>query len=77
MNINVAALDAVKHAGLRVDADAREALTALLPLLDGYRVDGSVRRQLLRAERRLGRRVVAKAYQPATRAPTGCSPRAR
>jgi 3D-(3,5/4)-trihydroxycyclohexane-1,2-dione acylhydrolase (decyclizing) len=41
VNVNVAALDAVKHAGLGVVADAREALTALLPLLGGYRVDGS------------------------------------
>jgi 3D-(3,5/4)-trihydroxycyclohexane-1,2-dione acylhydrolase (decyclizing) len=41
VNINVAMLDAIKHAGLSVVADAREALTALLPLLDGYRVDGS------------------------------------
>jgi 3D-(3,5/4)-trihydroxycyclohexane-1,2-dione acylhydrolase (decyclizing) len=35
----VAALDAVKHSGLSVVADAREALQALLPLLEGYRVD--------------------------------------
>jgi 3D-(3,5/4)-trihydroxycyclohexane-1,2-dione acylhydrolase (decyclizing) len=41
VNLNVAPLDAIKHAGLSVVADAREALTALLPLLDGYRVDGS------------------------------------
>jgi 3D-(3,5/4)-trihydroxycyclohexane-1,2-dione acylhydrolase (decyclizing) len=41
VNINVAPLDAIKHAGLSVVADAREALTALLPLLDGHRVDGS------------------------------------
>ena len=41
VNINVAALDAVKHAGLSVVADAREALAALRPLLEGYRVDGS------------------------------------
>ena len=41
VNVNVAALDAVKHAGLSVVADAREALTALLPLLEGYWVDGS------------------------------------
>ena len=39
VNINVAALDAIKHAGLSVVADAREALEALLPLLDGYSVD--------------------------------------
>ena len=39
VNINVAGLDVIKHAGLGVQADAREALDALLPLLDGYRVD--------------------------------------
>jgi 3D-(3,5/4)-trihydroxycyclohexane-1,2-dione acylhydrolase (decyclizing) len=39
VNVNVAALDAVKHAGLGVVADAREALRALLPLLEDYRVD--------------------------------------
>ncbi len=39
VNVNVAALDAVKHAGLGVVADAREALQALLPLLEDYRVD--------------------------------------
>ena len=39
VNINVAGLDAVKHAGLGVLADAREALDALLPLLRGYEVD--------------------------------------
>jgi 3D-(3,5/4)-trihydroxycyclohexane-1,2-dione acylhydrolase (decyclizing) len=41
VNINVVPLDSVKHAGVSVVADAREALTALLPLLDGYRVDGA------------------------------------
>jgi 3D-(3,5/4)-trihydroxycyclohexane-1,2-dione acylhydrolase (decyclizing) len=41
VNINVAPLDAIKHAGLSVVADAREALEALLPLLEEYRVDGS------------------------------------
>ena len=39
VNVNVAALDAVKHAGLSVVADAREALTALTGRLEGYRVD--------------------------------------
>ncbi|MGI3781299.1 MAG: thiamine pyrophosphate-binding protein, partial [Janthinobacterium lividum] len=39
LNINVAGLDAVKHAGLSVQADARESLEALLPLLEGYRAD--------------------------------------
>jgi 3D-(3,5/4)-trihydroxycyclohexane-1,2-dione acylhydrolase (decyclizing) len=39
VNINVAGLDAVKHAGLGVVADAREALEALTGLLEGHRVD--------------------------------------
>ena len=38
VNINVAGMDAIKHAGLAVQADARETIEALLPLLDGYRV---------------------------------------
>ncbi len=38
VNINVTGMDAIKHAGLGVQADARETLQALLPLLDGYRV---------------------------------------
>ncbi len=43
VNINVAPIDAVKHAGLAVQADAREALGALTGLLDGYAVDDSYR----------------------------------
>ncbi len=39
VNINVAPIDAVKHAGLAVQADARESLEALTALLDGHRVD--------------------------------------
>jgi 3D-(3,5/4)-trihydroxycyclohexane-1,2-dione acylhydrolase (decyclizing) len=39
ININVAPIDAVKHSGLAVQADAREALTALTELLEGFRVD--------------------------------------
>ncbi|ANY09044.1 3D-(3,5/4)-trihydroxycyclohexane-1,2-dione acylhydrolase (decyclizing) [Pseudonocardia sp. HH130630-07] len=38
VNINVAPIDAVKHSGVSVVADARETLTELTPLLDGYRV---------------------------------------
>jgi 3D-(3,5/4)-trihydroxycyclohexane-1,2-dione acylhydrolase (decyclizing) len=41
VNINVAGLDAIKHVGFAIQADARETLDALLPLLDGYRVDES------------------------------------
>ena len=56
VNINVAALDAIKHAGLSVVADAREALEALLPLLEEYRVDGSYVVELHRAGRGPGTR---------------------
>ena len=38
VNVNVAGLDAIKQAGLAVQADARETLDALLPLLEGNRV---------------------------------------
>lgn len=43
VNINVASLDAVKHSGHGVVADAREAIDALRELLDGYTVDDSYR----------------------------------
>ena len=46
VNINVAGMDVIKHAGLGVQADAREALEALLPLLDGYSVDESYGRSI-------------------------------
>ena len=39
VNINVAGIDTIKHAGLAVQADARETLDALLQQLQGYRVD--------------------------------------
>ncbi|WP_433028884.1 3D-(3,5/4)-trihydroxycyclohexane-1,2-dione acylhydrolase (decyclizing) [Actinomycetospora sp. CA-053990] len=38
VNINVAGLDAVKHSGIGVVADARETLEALTTALDGHRV---------------------------------------
>jgi 3D-(3,5/4)-trihydroxycyclohexane-1,2-dione acylhydrolase (decyclizing) len=38
VNINVAAMDSVKHSGLSVLADAREAITALESTLSGYAV---------------------------------------
>ncbi|WP_111768457.1 3D-(3,5/4)-trihydroxycyclohexane-1,2-dione acylhydrolase (decyclizing) [Nakamurella deserti] len=43
VNINVASLDAVKHAGLPVLADARQALTALTAALDGHTTDAAYR----------------------------------
>lgn len=39
VNINVASLDSVKQGGLSVVSDAREAIEALGPALDGYAVD--------------------------------------
>ena len=39
VNINVAGLDAVKHSGIGVVADARETLDALTEALSGHRVD--------------------------------------
>ncbi|TKV61735.1 3D-(3,5/4)-trihydroxycyclohexane-1,2-dione acylhydrolase (decyclizing) [Nakamurella flava] len=42
VNVNVAGLDAVKHSGIAVQADARETLEALIPALEGYRVAESL-----------------------------------
>jgi 3D-(3,5/4)-trihydroxycyclohexane-1,2-dione acylhydrolase (decyclizing) len=39
VNVNVAAMDAAKHSGLAVPADAREALAALGAALAGHRAD--------------------------------------
>ena len=41
VNVNVAGLDAIKHAGVGVVADARETLEALTTALSGYRVEPS------------------------------------
>ncbi len=43
VNINVASLDSVKQGGISVVADAREALEALAPALDGYTVSDEYR----------------------------------
>jgi 3D-(3,5/4)-trihydroxycyclohexane-1,2-dione acylhydrolase (decyclizing) len=45
VNINVAAFDAAKQAGVSVVADAREALEALSKLLGDYRVEASYERR--------------------------------
>ncbi len=45
VNINVAGLDAGKHSGLSVVADAREGLVALTAALDGWSVRSSYRRR--------------------------------
>jgi 3D-(3,5/4)-trihydroxycyclohexane-1,2-dione acylhydrolase (decyclizing) len=41
VNLNVAAFDAAKHAGVMLVADAREGLTALADALAGYRVENT------------------------------------
>ena len=43
VNINVGGLDAAKHAGAALIADAREALLALSPALEGWSVDPAYR----------------------------------
>src|SRR3954452_15785293 len=43
VNVNVASMDAAKHAGVTVQADAREALTALSEALTGWAVDDAYR----------------------------------
>jgi 3D-(3,5/4)-trihydroxycyclohexane-1,2-dione acylhydrolase (decyclizing) len=43
VNVNVAGMDAAKHAGVSVQADAREALTALTAELAGWSVDDAYR----------------------------------
>ncbi len=79
VNINVAGLDAIKQAGFSVQADARESLEALLPLLDGYTVDDELRQVLRGAGCGVGRRPCRRSTcrRRRTAAPTGCSPRTR
>jgi 3D-(3,5/4)-trihydroxycyclohexane-1,2-dione acylhydrolase (decyclizing) len=48
VNVNVAGLDAVKHAGVPVIADARVAITALDDALGGWSVDGGYREETRR-----------------------------
>jgi 3D-(3,5/4)-trihydroxycyclohexane-1,2-dione acylhydrolase (decyclizing) len=43
VNVNVASMDAAKHAGVTVQADAREALSALTGALGGWSVDEEYR----------------------------------
>jgi 3D-(3,5/4)-trihydroxycyclohexane-1,2-dione acylhydrolase (decyclizing) len=65
VNINVAGIDAIKNAGRVVQADARESLTALLPLLDGYRVNEDYIRKYTELDAAWDN-TVQKVYQPAT-----------
>jgi 3D-(3,5/4)-trihydroxycyclohexane-1,2-dione acylhydrolase (decyclizing) len=45
VNVNVGSPDAAKHAGVAVQADAREALTALTAALSGWSVDDGYRQR--------------------------------
>ena len=78
VNINVAGLDAIKHAGLAVQADARETIEALLPLLDGYRVSDAYVATYGELNAAWDD-TVQHVYLPDTpnRELTGCSPRTR
>ncbi|MFB9376812.1 3D-(3,5/4)-trihydroxycyclohexane-1,2-dione acylhydrolase (decyclizing) [Kineococcus gynurae] len=51
VNINVASLDAVKHAGVPVQADAREALAALTAALQGFSMPQEYRDRAARLNR--------------------------
>jgi TPP-dependent trihydroxycyclohexane-1,2-dione (THcHDO) dehydratase len=45
VNVNVADLDAVKHAGVGLVGDARATLEALDAALDGYEVEAAYREE--------------------------------
>ena len=66
VNINVAALDAAKHAGLPLEADARLALDALRAALAGHRADAGLDRAGRRRPPRRGTRRCARSTPPAT-----------
>ena len=57
VNVNMAELDAHKHAGLPLTGDARATLEALLHRLDGYRVSDGFRSAVARHQREWDREV--------------------
>ncbi len=59
VNINIGGMDAVKHAGLPVLADAKRALPALQEALAGYRTDTDYQQQVTRLAAEWDARVVA------------------
>lgn len=61
VNINIAALDAAKHAGVSILADAREALRALQTALGGWSVDKAYRDDATRLSQEWDR-TVERAY---------------
>ncbi|HKF86642.1 MAG TPA: 3D-(3,5/4)-trihydroxycyclohexane-1,2-dione acylhydrolase (decyclizing) [Propionibacteriaceae bacterium] len=69
VNINVVGMDVIKHAGIGIQADARETLQALLPMLDGYSVDQSYSRSIAELNATWDE-TVRRAYLPATQRAT-------
>jgi 3D-(3,5/4)-trihydroxycyclohexane-1,2-dione acylhydrolase (decyclizing) len=65
VNVNVAAMDAAKHAGVTVQADAREAITALTGALAGWSVEDAYRARSAELQDAWEATVEA-AYHPAT-----------
>ncbi|WP_448616446.1 3D-(3,5/4)-trihydroxycyclohexane-1,2-dione acylhydrolase (decyclizing) [Modestobacter sp. URMC 112] len=65
VNVNVASIDAVKHAGVTVQADARETLTALTDALAGWSVEDAHRARTAELAADWERTVEA-AYHPPT-----------
>ena len=63
VNVNVAPIDAVKHSGASVLADARETLEALLPLVEGYSVTSEYRAQYAELDR-IWTETVKSVYEP-------------
>jgi 3D-(3,5/4)-trihydroxycyclohexane-1,2-dione acylhydrolase (decyclizing) len=66
VNVNVAAVDAAKHAGVAVRADAREALAALTARLDGWGTGEAYRAEVAELAAAWDATVDA-AYRPADR----------
>jgi 3D-(3,5/4)-trihydroxycyclohexane-1,2-dione acylhydrolase (decyclizing) len=65
VNVNVASVDSVKHAGVGVVADAREALLALSAELSGWSVDDAYRGRTAELAA-AGEATVQAAYHPPT-----------
>ena len=75
VNVNVAELDAFKHAALPLVGDARATLEALARALAGWRVAPAYRERAQRATTASGTREVERDLR--ARAPRRCSARAR
>jgi 3D-(3,5/4)-trihydroxycyclohexane-1,2-dione acylhydrolase (decyclizing) len=70
VNVNVAPIDAVKHAGVSVVADARETLEALTKLVSGHQVDEGYVSTYTELDRAWAD-IVDRAYHPAEPNPAG------